>query len=269
MTARDKTIFGQWQDLGAAVITGGSSGLGETFAENLAQIGFDIVLSARREQKLREIAQRLEETYGIKTEIVLKDLSIDTQVDELADTLKKRNDVDVLVNNAGFGSSGHFTEENFEARLNMMKVHMWAPVKRMHAVLPKMKKRKRGAIINTASLASFLPAKGASMYSSTKAFLRVFSESLHYEVKEHNIRIQALCPGFVHTEFHKTADLTDLKKSTSKLLWMDAQKVIDKSLRALKKDKVVVVPGLINKIGQYLMTSNWVGKYVRNILQVN
>ena len=144
---------------------------------------------------------------------------------------------------------------------------MKAPVKLIRAVLPTMIENNQGAIVNVSSLGSWMPARGAAMYAATKAFLRVFSRSLKFELVGTDVKVQALCPGFTHTEFHNSKDLKKVKTSTPKILWMNADKVITTSLSALSKDKVVVVPGFVNKVSRWLLTSKLFGKYLVKKLQ--
>ena len=237
-----------------ALITGASSGLGEEYARQLAETGTDLVLVARRKERLEVLAAELETRFGIKVEIFPADLSQDADVKNLAEKISGIQELDLLINNAGFGGKGSFYKDTGEEAWRMIKVHVVAPTELTRAALPGMIDRKRGAIINVASIAAFSPLSGA-LYSSTKAFLVMFSENLQTELIETGIKIQALCPGLTHTEFHQVAGIK--KEAIPGILWMKADRVVRISLRALTKNKVIVIPGVRNKFLAFLMRCPW------------
>ena len=157
--------------------------------------------------------------------------------------------LDLLINNAGFGATGNFTDSDLQHQLDMIQVHVLAPVRFTHAALPGMIARMHGAIINVASLAAFLLAPGNVTYSSTKDYLVTFSEVLAMELKGTGVRVQALCPGFVMTELHDRPELKDFDRSQfPKYLWFSAENVVDESLKGLERNRVVVVPGWIYRL---------------------
>jgi len=241
-----KTRFLNWEKPGKAVVTGASSGIGAEFARKLAELGFTPVLVARRKEKLEKIAKEVKKNFNAPAEVAVVDLSDLEQVHAFAASLKEDSTVDILINNAGFGLSEGFGRGKLEPHLNMMRVHMEAPVILTHAVIPNMIENGRGAIVNTASIAAFNPGPG--LYPPTKAFLVTFSEGLSIELEGTGIRVQALCPGFTHTEFHEDPGLATLKTNTPKFAWGNVEDVVSASISGLKKNKKIVIPGFINKL---------------------
>ncbi|HME51506.1 MAG TPA: SDR family oxidoreductase [Candidatus Lokiarchaeia archaeon] len=242
-----KPNFMKWNDPQEALITGASSGIGAEFARQLASQGFNLVLVARRKKKLDEIAKELESTNGIHVTAITADLSNIDGIDRIANGIEGMNTLDVLINNAGFGPVGDFIDLDFKDAVGMMRVHMDAPVRLCRAALPGMKQRGRGVIINVASGAAFLPSAGGVMYGSTKVFLVHFTEAIALEFAGTGIIIQALCPGFTHTEFHDHGELPAYKNSIPKFMWSTAAKVVAESFAAFKKKKIVLLSGLRNR----------------------
>lgn len=233
----------------AAVITGASSGLGAVFARRLAAQGHDLLLVARRADKLRELAEELHQQHGVAVEVFPADLNDDVQAAGLAERIGRIDDLDFLVNNAGFGTTGQFADVSVERHLAMLKLHNQVAVRLIHAALPKMKARRGGNIINLSSLSSFFPAPQRVTYGSTKLLLNMLSEALQMEVAEYGIKVQALCPGLTRTEFHYTEDFKGFSPDgVPGFMWSEAEDVVDGSLKALAKGKTVYVPGLLNKI---------------------
>ncbi|MDI6849947.1 MAG: SDR family oxidoreductase [Candidatus Saccharicenans sp.] len=233
-----------------ALITGASAGLGEEYARQLADAGTNLILVARRKDRLEKLALELSQKYGVSVEIFTADLSRDYDLSSLVEKIRQTEDLDLLINNAGFaGKSKFYRDETGEAE-QMIKVHVIATVLLTRAALPAMLKRNRGAIINVASVAAFSPFSGA-MYSSTKAFLVMLSVNLQNELLGQGIKIQALCPGLTHTEFHQAAGMN--KEAIPEFLWMRADRVVRISLRALRGTKVIVIPGCRNRIISFLM----------------
>lgn len=229
---------------GRAVITGASAGIGEEFARQLAAAGFDLTLVARREERLAALAAELSAAHGIRAEARAADLSRDGDIAALGDYLTGLPDLVLLVNNAGFGTRGTFTEVPLARTLDMIHVHVIASVSLSRAALASMEPRGRGAIINVSSIAGFFPSTGGVTYGATKAYLTAFSEALAAEVKDKGIKVQALCPGFTATEFHDVGDYQGFDRGQIPApLWMPASDVVTASLAALGGDGVVVVPG--------------------------
>jgi short-subunit dehydrogenase len=234
-------------------ITGGSSGIGAAFAQTFARRGCDLVLTGRRKDKLQEVAEKCRNVSGGEVETIAAELTDMKQVDELAANIKE-NRIDVLINNAGFGHNITFWKDTIQNQTAMIDVHITATVKLTHAALPYMITRKNGTIINVASAAGYLYSPGANMYCSTKAFLIAFSEILYMEHRKDRVRVQALCPGFTHTDFHEKIGLDDKRKLRNiRYPWMPSEKVVAASLKCLEKEKTVCVPGLFYRLAVSIM----------------
>lgn len=222
-----------------ALITGATAGIGAAFARRLAADGFDLVLVARDETRLEESAARLRDTYRIETEVLSADLSTDDGIKSVETRLDQG--VDLLINNAGFGHPGRFLEVPVENELAMLRVHCEAVLRLTRAALPPMVERRRGAVINVASVAAFF-TRGT--YAATKAWVVTFSQSVMQDMQDigvPGVRVMALCPGFVHTEFHQRAEMD--MSGIPDLMWLDADQVVDAALRDLRRGVRVSVPG--------------------------
>jgi short-subunit dehydrogenase len=230
---------------GLAVVTGAAGGLGSSFANKLAARGYQLLLVDRRRQPLDELCEAITARHGVATEAWVADLCERDEVEKLATRLEQTADAEVLVNNAGFGSIEHFVDAGAKSLLDMVDIHVAAPMRLTRAMLPRMMERNRGSIINMASVGAFVQSTGNVGYGSTKSFLTFFSMTLAQELRGTDIRVQALCPGFVRTAFH---DATGMKGFTTKTiagrLWMTADEVVECSLRRLNSKQVIVVPGL-------------------------
>jgi short-subunit dehydrogenase len=235
-----KTNFMGWDEPGTALVTGASSGIGAEFARQLAAQGFNLILVARRKEKLELFAKELETSYIVRATVIVADLSLVEDIDKVAEEITKRGDITVLVNDAGFGPIGDFIDVNFKDTVGMMRVHMDAPVRLCKAALPTMKQRRKGAIINVSSGTVFFPNPGGAMYGATKEFLLRFSEDIALEFAGTGVEIQCLLPGFTHTGFHDTPELAAYKQTTPKYMWSTADKVVADSLKAFKKKRMVV-----------------------------
>ena len=230
-----------------ALITGATSGIGKAFAVCYAGMGYDLVVTGRRMDRLEQLCSELSREYGIRAEAVKAELSEEQDMERLLKVIIRRDNIGILVNNAGFGSGVDFYQNSLEEHLKMLDVHVKAAIRLIYAVLPQMRMRKEGVIINVSSLGAFMPAPGSSMYSATKLFLASFSESLNMEVRRHGIKVRCVCPGFTHTEFHERRAQGKIRAG-GKLMWMEADDVVRKTIRSLKKNKIVVVPGIINRL---------------------
>jgi uncharacterized protein len=234
-----------------AVITGASSGIGRAFAEEYARRGYYLVLTGRRSGVLDTLSAELRERWKVSVETAIFDLSDPEELELFANNIASRR-IAVLVNNAGFGSPRAFSVDTFENQVRMIKVHVDAVVRLCHAVLPGMREEGGGAIINVSSLASFFPAPLDALYSGTKAFLTRFSEALQLEQSGTGIRVQALCPGFIRTEFHERLGLgKDFNRKSSGIFrWMEPERLVRDSLKALdrRRPPVIVVPGVFYKV---------------------
>ena len=231
-----------------ALITGASSGIGAAFARSLAAQGYNLVLVARREAQLKNLADELHRKFNIRARVFPADLSDPAQVKRLETLIAEAGDLEILINNAGFGVPGKFAEIQAERNVEMIQVHVVATVCLCRAALPGMISRGRGSIINVSSVAAFMATPRNATYSATKAYLNVFSEGLQNELKGTGVRVQALCPGLTHTEFHDRPGYEDYKTKIPGFLWMSAEDVVRESLDALKKNRVICVPGFKNRL---------------------
>lgn len=232
-----------------ALITGASAGLGAEYARQLAAAGTDLVLTARRRDRLEERAAELRAAHGVRVDVVPADLETDDGIACLETALAADAALDLLVNNAGYGGRTGFNRGEAAAHVDMVRVHVEAAVRLAKAALAGMTARGRGAVINVASVAAFSPFSGA-IYSGTKSFLVMFSEGLQTELRSKGIVVQALCPGLTHTEFHAAID-QDLS-AVPEMFWRSAAFVVRTSLRRLG-GRVVCIPGWENKTVAFLM----------------
>ena len=240
------------------LITGASSGIGTAFARSLASQGYDLVLVARREAQLRSLADEVQRKFNVNAQVFPADLSDPIQVKRLETQVAEIGDLEILINNAGFGVPGKFVEIQAERNAEMIQVHILATVRLCRAALPGMISRGRGSIINVSSIAAFMATPRNATYSATKAYLNVFSEALQDELKGTGIRVQALCPGLTHTEFHDHPGYEDYKRRIPEFFWMQAEDVVRESLDALKKGRVICIPGFKNRLIVAIIR-NWLG----------
>jgi short-subunit dehydrogenase len=233
-----------------ALITGASAGMGAEFARQLAAAGTNLIVVARRLDRLTKLARELQAEHPVTIETLQADLSTLDGIERVERRITDDPTFDLLVNNAGFGGGpGSFWEREAGHHLNMVQVHVAATVRLCRAALPGMIARGRGGVINLASMAAFSPFSGP-MYSGTKAFLVMFSENLKSELRGTGVRVQALCPGMTHTEFHEVAGIDEA--IVPKPFWMTAEKVVRISLRRLGRG-TVCIPGWENKAVAFLM----------------
>ncbi|MCK9399060.1 MAG: SDR family oxidoreductase [Bacteroidales bacterium] len=231
-----------------ALITGASSGIGRVFAQRFAQSGYDLIITGRRRDKLTLLAEQLKGRFSISVKIVIAELSEENDVRKLLKVIATHDNISVLINNAGYGSGKEFGNCDLNNHMQMLQVHVVTTLKLVHAVLPQMISRRSGTIINVSSLAAFMPAPGSSVYSATKLFLKSFTESLHMEVSRYGIKLQCLCPGFTHTDFHERRVNGNIPKNSGIIRWMEADTVVDECLKSLEKGKIVYVPGFMNRL---------------------
>ncbi len=224
-----------------ALITGATSGIGAAFARRLAADGHDLVLHGRRKERLDAFAEELRSAHGVSVEVLIADLAEEVGIQAVEERLKRAQNLELLVNNAGFGIHGLFHETGVQDLEEMITVHVRASVRLARTALPAMLARSRGAVINVSSVAAFIPSAGSVNYGAVKAYLKAFSEGLHMELRGTGVRVQALCPGFTRTEFHGRRGI-----DTSRIpdgLWMSAESVVDESLNCLKRGRVICIPG--------------------------
>jgi len=228
-----------------ALVTGASAGLGAEFARELAASGTNLILVARRRERLAALAAELVRSHGVTVEVVPADLTRDEDLKRVERHIAAAETLDLLVNNAGFGGRDTFSKGAAEESLAMVDIHVTAPVRLTRAAVDGMIARRRGRIINVASVAAFSPLSG-TIYSAVKAFLVGFSRNLRFELEGTGVRVQALCPGMTHTEFHEVIGMD--KSIVPAFMWMTAPEVVRISLRALGRRRVVCVPGWKNRL---------------------
>ena len=220
-----------------ALVTGATAGIGESFTRLLASKGFNIALVARDEARLHERAGALREKYGVQTFVLPADLATDQGCASVEEYLHEF-DIEVLINNAGFGINKAFTASDLKAEQDLLDVLVRTPMRLMHVILPKMKERNSGTIINVSSVASFI---AGGTYSASKSYLTVLSESLHTELRETNVRINALCPGFTRTEFHQRGRMK--MKGLPEFMWLNSDQLVAAAWSDAQSGKAVSIPG--------------------------
>lgn len=234
-----------------ALITGASAGLGEIFAKKLAQEGTNLILAARRKQRLDALAKELSHDHSVRVEVVQSDLSSTDAADKLfAHVKKEKIFVDLLINNAGFGTSGEFVKCDTQKETMMVDLHCRTMVQLLHLFLPEMISRKLGGVINVASAAAFLPVPFMATYAATKAFMLHLSDAVAHEVKQYGVRVMALCPGATKTEFQEVANVNNLGFQSPR--FMRAEDVVAQAMKDYRRGAVMSVPGIENAALYYL-----------------
>lgn len=230
-----------------ALITGASSGIGEAFAEALAQRKNDLVLVARSEDKLNKIAQQLQADFGINTEVIVQDLTLPQAGKTVLDRVKQKGLViDLLINNAGFGDYGPFVDRSLSKQMEMIQLNITALVELTGLFLPEMKQRDRGGIINISSIAGFQPLPYMSVYAATKAFVLNFTEAIWAENKDSGVNILAVCPGATESQFFKEAEFPSSFGGANMNSLTPAEDVVKEALKALDKNQSTIVTGGIS-----------------------
>ncbi len=229
-----------------AIVTGASAGIGAAYAERLARDAYDLVLVARRRDRLVELAERLARTHGRSVDVLAADLGSAQGVRAVEARIAAEPALELLVNNAGFGTTGLFAELDRDAEEEEVRLNVLALVRLTHAAVAAFKARGHGSVINVSSLAGFQPAPFNATYAATKAFVNSFTQAVSEELRGSGVRLQLLCPGFTRTEFQEVAGFaTD---TIPDFAWMSAEAVVDASLEALRKGDLVVIPGGGNKM---------------------
>jgi hypothetical protein len=234
--------------MATAIITGASTGLGREFAQLCANLGYDLVLIARSQALLEELAIEIRQATGRKVRVLVKDLSTPEAprqaVDDLADEI---DSTEVLINNAGFGMLGHFAELDEQEQVRMIQLNVVALTELTRLLLPGMLARRKGKILDVASTAAFQPGPLMAVYFATKAYVVSFSEALHNELRGTGVTVTTLCPGATKTEFDKRAGMGKAKLF-SNAKPMDARKVAEIGMRAMNSGKSRVVAGTLNAL---------------------
>lgn len=234
------------------LITGTTSGLGREFARLFAQNGYNIVAVARNEVLLQQQKQELERQFGIEMVYVVKDLSAENSAQEVYDEIKHKGiNIDILINNAGFGSFGRYIDVDWQRQKGLASVNMLAVMQLSYLFGKDMDRRGEGKIVNIASIASFQAGPYMAMYYASKAFVRSFSEALHEEMKSSGVSVTAICPGPVATNFERNANMINSAMFT-RLRVYTPEVVAARSYRAIMNNKAVYVVGWPNKLLVFL-----------------
>jgi len=231
---------------GIAVVTGAAGGLGACFANKLAERGHHLLLVDRRPEQLEQVCESIADRHGVSVQPHTADLGKRDEVQQLAQRLQELPDIELLVNNAGFGSVDYFADTDVNYLVGMADLHVVTPTILTRAVLPGMIERDRGGIINVSSLGAFFHSAGNAQYGATKSYLTSFSMSLRDELRGTNVCVQALCPGFVRTEFHAAQSMKSFSSrcNIAANMWLTAEEVVDCSLAKLSNRQVLVFPSL-------------------------
>ncbi len=250
-----------------ALITGASSGIGKVYTHVLARRGYDLILVARDEARLEGLARELN-TVGAKATPVVADLATEAGLLATEQAMAEGGRLDLLVNNAGFGTTGRLATATLDRQEQMLRLHVLAVNRLSRAALQLMRPARSGAIVTVSSVASYVNSTGNVNYCATKAYQRSFSEGLALECAPDGIQVQALCPGFTHTEFHERMADDQLKRAPA-WLWLSAERVVEDSLRQLeRRGPVVCVPGWQYKVAAFMATHlpTWVKRRMtRNV----
>lgn len=229
----------------SALITGASSGIGKAFAHKFAEEGWDIIITARREEQLRTLAQTLAQQYKITATVITADLADPEAAQKIfTEVSAKGLKVDALVNNAGYGVPGYFVNTQWPQQRDFIQVLVTSVAHLCHLFLPGMIARGYGRIINVASLNGLLPCSpGQSLYASAKTFVVCLSHTLHAEASDAGVNVCALCPGLTYTEFHDVTGTRDLVSRVPKSQWLDAKSVANAGFNAVMQGKLICTPG--------------------------
>lgn len=241
---------------GTALITGASSGIGREFALLLAQRGYDIVITARREDRLQTLAEEVREAHGVAVDVIAHDLGTTGAAEALYDQVTGESsglakDIDILINNAGFGVYGNSWDMDNQRVKTMLELNMTSLTTLTHRYCADMVKRGRGRVLQVSSIGAFQPAPLYASYAATKAYVLYFSQALNWELKGTGVTVSTLCPGLTETEFHEVAD--HIKPKSMDSLMMSARKVAQIGLKGMFKGKAVVTPGFMNKLTQWMV----------------
>jgi len=244
----------------AALVTGSSSGIGATFAKRLSATGYRLILVARRRDRLERLASEL----GGSAEVIPADLTNDADLRRVEERIAGAQDLEMLVNNAGFGTVARFCEADVDEQERMHRLHVTAILRLSHAALKVMIARRKGAIINVSSVAAFLHNPQSASYGATKAWINSFTEAVYLELKSIGspVRVQALCPGFTYTEFHDTLGID--RSAVPRSLWMSSEEVVGASLRALEQGRLIVIPGWRYRL--FVGAQRWLPRGVRHAI---
>jgi short-subunit dehydrogenase len=230
----------------SALVTGASSGIGAAFAKRLASDGYDLILVARDKDRLGVLAKHLSDRHGVEVRVLAADLTKTVSLRKVERAVVADDRLELLVNNAGFGTKGPFSDSDVDREDEEVRLNALALLRLTRAALPGMLKQRRGAVINVSSMAALQPTANNATYAATKAFVNTLTESIHEELRGSGVQVQALCPGFTRTEFQQRAGID--ASAIPEFAWMDADEVVEASLNGLRKGEVVCVPGILNRL---------------------
>jgi|1185.fasta_scaffold199047_1 short-subunit dehydrogenase len=235
-----------------ALVTGASSGIGAEIARGLASRGHGVTLAARREDRLRELADELAGEHGVRAETISADVSDIDARNGLKSAIEERGlTVEILVNNAGYGSGGKFVELDHDSEAAMIRTNLESVVALTGIFLPDMVERGRGAVLNLASLIAFQPVPFQATYGASKAAILSFTEAVHEELRGSGVTITAICPGPVRTEFGEAGGFGGADDKIPDFVWLEADKVAEDAIEGMENDERVVVPGALNQLAAY------------------
>lgn len=232
-----------------SLVTGASSGIGAAFARQLAALGHDLVLTARRADRMETLAVELRGQHAVQATVLPHDLADPAAPRMLCDALEQRGlQVDWLINNAGYGVPGTFEANDWTTHANFLQVLLTAPTELAWRLLPGMRQRGHGRIINVASLAGHVPGPaGHTLYAASKAYLIKFSQSLSLENSATGVHVSALCPGFTWSEFHDVTRTRDKMNKLPGFMWLTADEVVRQGIAAVERGDAVYIPGRVNR----------------------
>lgn len=238
-----------------ALVTGASAGIGAEFSRQLAARGYDLVLTARRAERLQTLAADLRARHGIDVDVCTDDLADPAAPARIvAAATSNGRPIDILVNNAGYGVPGRYDRVDWPTHARFMQVLVTAPLELCHQLIPAMRQRRYGRIVNVASLAGLVPATpGNTLYGPAKAFLMRVSQALAMENRAHGVHVCALCPGFTHSEFHDVSQARGLVSKLPGWMWSNTDDVVRQGLDAVEHGRVLCVPGRVNRAIKVLM----------------
>jgi len=242
-----------------ALVTGASAGLGVEFARQLAQRGYDLLLVARREDRLREVASELSETHPIEVRTHAADLSIPSAPAELAGIARDQElQIHYLVNSAGSAGPDLLEERDWDIHARFLELMMTSVAQMCHSFVPPMLERGFGRVINVASVAGRITRAAGCNYGPSKAYVIALSEELALRLRGTGVNVSALCPGFVHTDFHETGGLMEMKRRTPGWVWYDAETVVREGITAVERGKPIMVSGRLYRWLDPFTQSVWI-----------
>ncbi|HAC08120.1 MAG TPA: short-chain dehydrogenase [Phycisphaerales bacterium] len=251
-----------------ALVTGASAGIGEAFAEHLAARGFDLVLTARRLEVLREVAEGIQRRHDVGCRVIPADLTDPEAPRRIFYELARDEiEIDVLVNNAGYGLEKTLLTQDWREVADVMQVMSVAWLHFMQLAMPSMIERGWGRVANIASLAAFAPDSPGSLYSGIKAQMVTTSRGMRSAVRGTGVHVTAVCPGYTHTEFHARLGIADLADRMPKWMWQNREEVVAEGWRACERNRPVVVTGTVNKMLRAVLAVTPTGLVERQMLK--